>query len=614
MSGRVQLDYESLRETYRAAREELLSLRTDGGWWEGELSASALSTAVAASALSVKEPGAHADILNRALDWLARDQNPDGGWGDSPESPSNLPTTMLVRAAFRLAGGDGDFAGVVERCEGFITSRAGATKSERADALEALYAPDRTFVVPILANLALAGLADWERIPPLPFELAAMPQWSLRALRLHVVSYALPALIAVGQLLHAKGRRGGPLARVLRPLVTGSTLRTLERIQPETGGFIEAVPLTGFVVMSLAGALRPEHPVAERGAEFLLRSQRADGSWPIDSNLSVWVTAGAVTALSGGGGGGVYSGPDGEALRRWLVEQQHAAVHPYTGASAGGWAWTHLAGGVPDTDDTSGALAALWSLTGGTETEAERRAVAAGVKWLLGIQNSDGGWPTFCRGWGRLPFDRSAPDLSAHAMRAIGRWAARGPKRAVTKALERGFAYLAATQRPDGSWDPLWFGSQLTPDGTNPVIGTARVLAACRDLGALELESARRGAGFLIAAQNADGGWSAAAGLDSTVEETALAVEALWSGPGTGGEVSAAREAAARGARFLAERVEAGELRNSSPIGLYFARLWYSERLYPVIWTVGALGRILVTGAAREAAERAAAPAESQDG
>jgi hypothetical protein len=28
-----------------------------------------------------------------------------------------------------------------------------------------------------------------------------------------------------------------------------------------------------------------------------------------------------------------------------------------------------------------------------------------------------------------------------------------------------------------------------------------------------------------------------------------------------------------------------------SPIGLYFARLWYSEEAYPVIWTVEALGR-----------------------
>ena len=38
-------------------------------------------------------------------------------------------------------------------------------------------------------------------------------------------------------------------------------------------------------------------------------------------------------------------------------------------------------------------------------------------------------------------------------------------------------------------------------------------------------------------------------------------------------------EHTARGTRFEA-----------SPIGFYFAKLWYFERLYPLIFTVGALG------------------------
>ena len=38
------------------------------------------------------------------LDYLAAHQNPDGGWGDTDRSYSNIATTMLVRAAFHLAG------------------------------------------------------------------------------------------------------------------------------------------------------------------------------------------------------------------------------------------------------------------------------------------------------------------------------------------------------------------------------------------------------------------------------------------------------------------------------------------------------------------------------
>jgi squalene-hopene/tetraprenyl-beta-curcumene cyclase len=38
----------------------------------------------------------------------------------------------------------------------------------------------------------------------------------------------------------------------------------------------------------------------------------------------------------------------------------------------------------------------------------------------LGLQNRDGGIPTFCRGWGA--FDRSSPDITAHALRARAAW------------------------------------------------------------------------------------------------------------------------------------------------------------------------------------------------
>ena len=34
---------------------------------------------------------------------------------------------------------------------------------------------------------------------------------------------------------------------------------------------------------------------------------------------------------------------------------------------------------------------------------------------------------------------------------------------------------------------------------------------------------------------------------------------------------------------------EEGARFDAAPIGLYFARLWYSEELYPLIFTVGAL-------------------------
>ena len=45
------------------------------------------------------------------------------------------------------------------------------------------------------------------------------------------------------------------------------------------------------------------------------------------------------------------------------------------------------------------------------------------------------------------------------------------------------------------------------------------------------------------------------------------------------------------GRRVAVRRVEDGTFTEPSPIGFYFAKLWYFEKLYPIIFTVAALGR-----------------------
>jgi len=247
---------------------------------------------------------------------------------------------------------------------------------------------------------------------------------------------------------------------------------------------------------------------------------------------------------------------------------------------------------VADADDTAGALVALRKL--GPADAAAREAAEAGVRWLRGLQNRDGGVPTFCRGWGTLPFDRSAPELTAHAAQAWAAWRNDlGPREAtrIDRAIERALAYLARTQAADGSWTPLWFGNQAAPNEASPVYGTARVIEAMAEADGDRQDGGRtaamreRGAAYLAAAQAPDGGWGGAPGVAASVEETAVAVGALARA------APARREAVERGAAWLVRQTEEGTRFDAAPVGLYFARLWYAERLYPVIFTVAALGR-----------------------
>ncbi|MBP85408.1 MAG: squalene--hopene cyclase [Planctomycetaceae bacterium] len=603
------IDPKRIANAYEKARLDLLEQRDGNGHWVGELSTSALSTATAVSALALVERHGEMDaksgryqnelletelseLIVGGIEWLADHQNEDGGWGDTDKSYSNISTTMLAVAAFHLTGVPCKHADLLERAEAYIERQGGI------QGLKKRYGKDKTFAVPILANCAMAGIVPWKAVSPLPFELACFPQSFYRFLRMPVVSYAIPALVAIGQARYFHQPPLNPITRFARKLTVSKSLDVLHQMQPESGGYLEAIPLTSFVLMSLASTGRVDHPVAQKAFDFLLSTIRPDGSWPIDTNLATWNTTLSLNALAGAG-----EDIAERASLDWLLDCQHREVHSFTGAEPGGWGWSDLSGAVPDSDDTPSALLTLaeWIRSPSCSEADQARikdAALAGVGWLLDLQNGNGGWPTFCRGWGKLPFDRSGSDLTAHALRALHAWRdAFDDDEFVSRydsAFEKGQQYLLRTQRCDGSWLPLWFGNQDVPEEENPVYGTAKVLMAYRDLGMLETNEAQRGLEWLRSNQNRDDGWGGGAsvekrtgnGIVSSVEETALAVETLL-----GADAESLQPTVTKGLRWLVETVERGGHTETSPIGFYFAKLWYHEKLYPLIFTVSALGR-----------------------
>lgn len=573
------MNVEQLKEMQTDAIQRLMKSRSEDGMWRGSLSSSAISTAVSVFALQRIDADQYRTQIDVGVNWLHQTMKPDGSWGDSVESPSNMTATLLTYVSLYAVG------------QAPEASRQYLNQHFHGDSEEALtqgvlhyYGRDLTFSVPILMMCALAGvITNWKKIPPFPFELATLPQRFFRYLNLPVVSYAIPALIAIG--ICQMHRKGGLFAPV-RQLFVPKSMRVLQRMQPADGGFLEAAPLTAFVSMCLAEGGFREHEVTHRCAQFLINTVREDGSWPIDTNLSGWVTSLAAKVLP------VDLMSNAQCQMSTLIKKNATTfVHPFTAAAPGGWGWSDLSGSVPDGDDTSGALVALHHLTQGQCCS----EVENGLRWLMGLQNNDGGMPTFCKGWGKLPFDRSTPDITAHAILAMGLWlpALEGQlKSDVRKSLDRMLGWMEKSlegrdeglEVKDNGWVPLWFGDQDAVDEKAPVYGTA---TAIDYLMSAQLPAATKLAqsqiDFILQTQNEDGGWGGNKGVRSKVTYTSRTLAALAHFPD---QYESAKQ---RGWNYLYQRFKAGTLYDREPIGLYFSRLWYSEELYNILFLLNAI-------------------------
>ena len=257
----------------------------------------------------------------------------------------------------------------------------------------------------------------------------------------------------------------------------------------------------------------------------------------------VWDTAIVLRALRQSG-----VGPDKPAICRavrWLLDKQTSRPGDWAQtvkAEPGGWAFEHANEFYPDNDDTAMALIALRTqftdqaepsaalppeldlLSASTDwdqSEMEEsprgelaamadamKAIDRGLRWLLAMQNKDGGWGAFDRNNNRqflchVPFadhnamtDPSSADLTGRALEALG---ALG-RRVGDPAVDAAVAYLRAAQQPDGSWFGRW--------GVNYIYGTWQSLVGLTEAGcSLGDPAIVAGAAWLLAHQQADGSW-----------------------------------------------------------------------------------------------------------
>lgn len=343
----------------------------------------------------------------------------------------------------------------------------------------------------------------------------------------------------------------------------------------------------------------------------------------------VWDTAIAVRALAAAGVGA--GEPNMLRALQWLLDQQITRPGDWSetvAAEPGGWCFEFHNDFYPDADDTAMALMALAEAfgVGGREGPCEpkleevlARAAAAidrGMKWLLAMQNDDGGWGAFDRNNDRqflchVPFadhnamiDPSTPDLTARVLEALGRLG----RRLGDPVVDRAVAYLRAAQEPDGAWFGRW--------GVNYVYGTWQTLVGLTAVGVPRDDPAVvAGAHWLLAHQQPSGAWGES---PETYDRPSLRGQ----GPATPSQTAWAvmgliaagyrdHPAVARGVQFLTDQQHIdGDWQEAEFTGTGFPSVFYLRyhyyRLYFPLMAL-AMWRQAVLGS--EMAERTAAEA-----
>src|SRR5438270_2939528 len=141
------------------ARERLLALQHEGGWWQGELQTNV--TMDAEDMLLREFLGIRAeDGTRRSAAWIRSQQRADGTWANFYGGPGELSTTIEAYWALRLAGDSPD-AEHMRAAASFIRDSGGLQGA-------------RVFTH---VWLALFGLWSWEEVPALPPEVTLLPPW-----------------------------------------------------------------------------------------------------------------------------------------------------------------------------------------------------------------------------------------------------------------------------------------------------------------------------------------------------------------------------------------------------------------------------------------------------
>lgn len=599
--------------------------------------------------------------VRKCANYVRQQQRPDGGWAIYPGGPTELSASVKAYFTLKLAGHDPQ-ADYMQRARAVIRAHGGAAGCNSFTKFylallgqfpyrncasvppEMMFLPSwcyfniyamsswtRTIVIPLAIFYAfkpLRRLRPDQGITELFLEAPETPQWvhppAKRLLSWHNFFLVLDRVIKwfdVGLEPTALSREAAvPAAQEPEPagrLVLRPFKPLLQRIRAAAVGRAADWMLQHFEDSDGVGAIFPpmiytvialrclgyrdEAPEMQYALKQLddLMIEEGDTIRLQPCVSPVWDTALTLNALADAG----MPGTDRTVTKAvdWLLAKEVRRRGDWSLASPNlepaGWFFEYRNAFYPDTDDTAMVLMALakYAPTSGAGSVAARQR---GLRWLLAMQNQDGGWAAFDRDINReiltkVPFadhnamlDPSCPDITARVLEALGYLGYDCEHSQVQRAL----AFLEKTQEPEGCWIGRW--------GVNYLYGTWQVLQGLQRIGyPSDGPMMRRGAAWLKATQQACGGWgetcrsyddpSLKGQGEPTASQTAWALLGLLAA----GEANSAEVQA--GIRYLSETQAADGIWPEEPFtGTGFPKVFYLKyHLYPVYFPLMALGR-----------------------
>ena len=624
---------ERLNESISKARDRFLNIQDEKGYWVFDLEAD--TTIPSEYILLQRFLGRQVpeDLKIRFGRYLRNRQLQNGGWPLYYEGEGNISASIKAYFALKQLG-DSPEAPHMAKARAYVLKRGGAAEAN----------------VFTRIMLALFGQIPWETTPAMPIEIMLLPQWFF--FHLYKISYWSRCVIVPLLILYAKR----PVCRLapeegvselfvspaeelqhLDRFVPGSFFKncflildrllkkadpimprvlrkkglklaeawTIERMKG-VGGIGAIFPAMANAVMALKVLGYPDdHPDFVRGFHAIedLLVHQEDESYCQPCVSPIWDTCLSLSAVLEGG-----LELDHEAPKKavdWLFSQLIRVpgdwVYRAPDLEPSGWAFQFENTFYPDVDDTPMVLMALLR-AGALKEPKHREDIVKTVKWVIGMQSSDGGWGAFDIDnnylyLNEIPFadhgallDPGTSDLTGRCIELLAMLGFGSDFPPIARALD----FLRREQEACGAWFGRW--------GVNYIYGTWSVL---KGLGRLGEDSSqpyiRRAVQWLKSCQNSDNGWgetcysytdpSLAGKGKSTPSQTAWALLGLMAA----GEVKSA--AVQRGIHYLIKQQgKEGKWNEKLYTGTGFPSVFYLRyhgysQFFP-LWALGEYRRL----------------------